>query len=128
MQIMPTISSLLRGNRGLSQDAGQSRVMIRLQSPAPRWLVSEFMRLRLTPEMLSGGEPVKDIHRHWAHIVGVTGIEIAPEWIPNFDAPQAEHLVTQFMLVLDRRYRDVVLAAVYRTAGMLGESLGVRIK
>jgi|SRR5690606_3448220 len=118
------LRTAISGRRGVPQ----SRVMIRLQKPTPQWLVREFLRIRLTGAMLSGGEPVTDKHRRLAKSVGVVGIEIAPEWIPNLHDPNEENLVTQFCLVLDRRYRDVVLQAVYRTAGMLGDHLGIGIK
>jgi hypothetical protein len=79
--------------------------------------------------MLAGGEHVRLVSRTtWAFNRGVLRVDIAPEWIANPGDDPRQQLVRQFCLVLDRRYRDEVLAAVYRTAGELGEQLGVRIR
>lgn len=151
-------SDLLRGQRMLGGDVRQSRVLIRLAEPVPRGMVWEFLRIRLTPEMLAGGEErayqVALTQPHRANFArrcprcrvatrqvaettwrcpschrlvdgtplrGVVRLEI-----PS-DAVDADGMVSQVILCLDRRYSRRVLDAVYRTAGVLCESLGWRV-
>lgn len=57
---------------------------------------------------------------------GVVRVLYAPDWVQVRE--DGVKVLTDLVLVLDRRYRENVLAAVYRTAGQLAEMKGWRIK
>ena len=116
---MPTIREMTRGV------SGGSRIRLRFAQPILLSQAWEFHRVKLTQNMLNGGEIVN--HRLSVVRRGVVGVEVAPDWIINPHEPKAQQLITGCLLVMDRRYREEVLAAVYRTAGMVADDIGVRI-
>ena len=140
-------------------------VVIRVREPIAKAFVWEFLRIHLTPSMLTGGEDefyevavsnpesnkpgrcpacgrdeamvgpwlweCHNVHcKRWRkrHSTkprrGVVQVLVPHEAYVDPQEAQVSHCV----LVLDRRYRETVLAAVYRTAGNLCDSMGWEMK
>jgi hypothetical protein len=183
MFVMPTPAEMIRRNQLLPPQFRQSAVMLQFSKPLASWMLDQFHRVHLTPEMLLGGEdgffkaevfqpqhvepracprcdemllPVGE-NRSRCHnprcrdartgeptsikafvtgpIRGVIKILTFPDHVADVvmktTADGQRYRVEYFsacVLILDRRYRPEVLAAVYRTCGELCDQMGWGLK
>ena len=166
MESLPTPAQILRGQQLVPDAVRQQMVLLQFAVPIPRWCVSEFLRIHLTPGMLAGGEDdfcqpsVTQPHRvrptqcakcrslllisgQWSGVCrnsacslfgrvqqggpkrGVVRVDVPSDAITRVDDRE---VVSSLLLVLDRRYREEVLAAVYRTAGHICDEWGWKLK
>lgn len=156
-QALPTTAALLSANLNLPSAVRQNMVKLDFVAPIPRLFVQEFMRIRFTSQMKLGGETpqhdaricpkcrtgffrkVSDVAatcfnpfcgtfekpQNIARPQGVIQVLIPEDCITVVDG---RDVCSSLVLVLDRKYREEVLAAVYRTAGMICDNYGWRIK
>lgn len=154
LETLPTLRDLLAGQQRLPLDMRANAVYVEFDTPVPEYRTGEFMRIRLTPEMLSGGASkffrpevyqthrvkpqncpgcrkiMREVAEHrWkcenpkcsnyrrehraGPVRGVVRVLTFPDHI--VEDPERGTLATACVVVLDRQYEDVVLAAVKRT-------------
>lgn len=56
LQVLPTHASLLKSQLKLPEQSRQSAIVLEFSRPVNRALLSDFLRIHLTPMMMSGGE------------------------------------------------------------------------
>lgn len=181
MFVLPTPAEMIRRNNQLPVEMRQRAVFLQFGKPLASFLIDQFHRVHLTPDMLLGGEdefyqaevfqphlvtpqpcprcdtiltPIgvnrsrcmnprcrdRDGRPSSEHDVisgpvrGVVKILTFPDHVvevemkttPDGQRYAVEHL-SACVVVLDRRYRVEVLAAVYRTCGMLCDQMGWKL-
>lgn len=165
IQQLASAAQILKANRSLPAAARQNMVLLRFAAPIPKAFAWEFLRIRLTHQMLAGGEDEffhAEVHQpqhalakhcsacnHSLTLVGpyrglcanaacvryrreethspkrgVVRVLIPSDHLQLVDGRE---VCGSIVLVLDRRYREEVLAAVYRTAGMICDDLGWKL-
>ena len=85
----------------------------------PTKVVGQWLRECITPGCLRFG--MSESHKPKQ---GVISVQVPSDRVHVVDGRE---LVRTVVLVLDRRYREVILAAVYRTAGMLCDQYGWKL-